>query len=74
MRHCWASDVSKLSRNIQALTGDVVRLRTEIERLRTDLSSLVEQFLNEMNGTETNSPAGEGGDRSRAVRALRACG
>jgi uncharacterized coiled-coil protein SlyX len=70
MRQGWIPDVSELSRNIQALTGDVTRLRTEIERLRADLSSLAEQFLDEMNSNTGEQPGGREGrpqpGRSRA--------
>lgn len=39
--------MSELSRDIQALAGDLARLRTEIERFRTELRAVVDRFLDD---------------------------
>lgn len=56
-RQHWAVHVSELSRDIQALAGDLARLQTEIERFRTELRAALDRFLNEQPGkTEGTAP------------------
>ena len=43
----WEVEVSALSRDIQAVAGDVATLRSEIERFRTELRMVFERFIDE---------------------------